>query len=509
MFRTFLFDIIKAKRYRFRLQFHQRQNNISFWKSYIDGEWVKAEDRKKYEIRNPVDDEILCCVPDMSIEDCQKAIDAAKYAFHSNEWSSLLAKQRSDLLKCWYDLLIENTDDIADIITAESGKPIKEAKREVLYGSSFIEWFAGEARRIYGDIVPSPKVDHEILVIKQPLGVAGVITPWNFPLSMITRKVSAALAAGCTLVIKPSALTPLTCLAMTRLAEEAGFPKGVINVVTTSDTRTIGEYMCNSPDIQIISFTGSTRIGKIVYSLCSKTMKRFSLELGGNAPLIVFNSADIERTARHVLAAKFRNCGQACVAANRIFVQEGIYEQFLERFKEQVEDLTIGNGRCESTQIGPLINEDQFNKMCEFVKDAREKNARILIGGEGLPKLGKLFFAPTIITDVPPEAKVCSEEIFGPIAPIIKFKTEEEAIQKANDTRVGLAGYFFSENLQQVFRVAKCLEVGMVGINEGIISTTEAPFGGVKESGIGREAGRQGIDEYVDIKYICLGNLKY
>uniref|UniRef100_A0A1A9VYC2 Succinate-semialdehyde dehydrogenase, mitochondrial n=1 Tax=Glossina austeni TaxID=7395 RepID=A0A1A9VYC2_GLOAU len=494
MFRTL--DVIRANRSRFRLHF-QLQNNLSFWKSYINGEWIEANDGERYEIKNPADGEIIRCVPNMKIEDCQKAIEAAKCAFHSEEWSSLCAKQRSQLLK------------IAEVITAESGKPITEAKREVLYGSSFIEWFGEEARRIRGEIVPYPKKDREILVVKQPLGVAGLITPWNFPLSMITRKAGAALAAGCTLVVKPSSFTPLTCLAVTRLAEEAGFPKGVINVVTTKSARTVGEYMCNSPDIQIISFTGSTRIGKIVYGLCSKTMKRISLELGGNAPLIVFDSADLKNAVESALAAKFRNCGQACTAANRIFVQEGIYKQFVDKFKTYVEDLSVGHGRCENTQIGPLINEDQLNKMNEFVKDAREKNACILTGGEGLPQMGKLFFAPTIITEVPREAKIYAEEIFGPIAPIIKFKGEKEVLQKANETRVGLAGYFFSENLQQVFRVAKCLEVGMIGINEGIISTTEAPFGGVKESGIGREAGHQGVDEYVDIKYICLGNLKY
>uniref|UniRef100_A0A1A9VYC3 Succinate-semialdehyde dehydrogenase, mitochondrial n=1 Tax=Glossina austeni TaxID=7395 RepID=A0A1A9VYC3_GLOAU len=475
-------------------------------KAFINGKWVDAADCEMFEVCNPASGKLVGCVPNMKIEDCQDAIVAAKCAFFSKEWSCLVAKQRADLLKCWAFLMKQNVDGIADIITAESGKPITEAKHEVLYGSSLLEWFAEEARRVFGEIIPSPKKDRELLVIKQPLGVAGLITPWNFPLSMITQKAGAALAAGCTLVIKPSLFTPLTCLAVAKLSEEAGFPRGVINVVTSSNARCIGEYMCKSRDIQIISFTGSTIIGKHIYRLCADDLKRVSLELGGNAPFIVFDSADLKKATESALLAKFHNCGQTCIAANRFFVQDGIYDRFVACFKQQVEDLVIGFGCSEETQIGPLINEDQLTTMSELVEDARKKNACILTGGCGVACLGKLFYAPTIITKVPPEARIYCEEIFGPIAPIIKFKTEEEAIRKANDTKSGLAAYFFTENLQQAFRVAKSLEVGVIGLNEGLVSTAEAPFGGIKDSGIGHEVGR--INEYINIKYICLGNLK-
>ncbi|KAL9899472.1 succinic semialdehyde dehydrogenase [Glossina fuscipes fuscipes] len=478
-------------------------------KAYINGKWVNASDGGVFDVKNPANGKVIGNVPNMTVGDCQEAIDAAKRAFHSNDWSSLTAKQRSALLKTWFRLIEQNGQEIAEIMTAESGKPINESKGEVLYGNSFLEWFAEEARRIYGEIVPAPVTNRELLVMKQPLGVAALITPWNFPLAMITRKAGAALAAGCTVVIKPAEDTPLTCLAVVKLAEDAGIPKGVINVITTKKAAPIGELLCKSPDVGTISFTGSTEVGKLLYRQCADTVKRVSLELGGNAPFIVFDSANLEKAVDGAMASKFRNCGQTCVSANRFFVQEGIYDRFINALKQRIEALKIGSGEFDDTQIGPLVNEMQFNKITEYVEDARTNNAHVLTGGKRLSDLGELFYAPTVITDVGPNARIYTEEVFGPIVSVIKFKTEEEALEKANQTRRGLAGYFFSENLQQVFRVAKRLEVGMVGVNEGLISAAEAPFGGVKESGIGREGCHYGIDEYVDVKYVCMGNLNY
>lgn len=417
-------------------------------------------------------------------------------------------------------------------MTAESGKPIVESKGEVLYGNAFMEWFAEEARRIYGEIVPAPVPNREIIVMKQPLGVAALITPWNFPLAMITRKAGAALAAGkntkfskylyikkfiviknrnlgCTVVIKPAEDTPFTALAVAKLAEEAGIPKGVVNVVTSNKAAPIGELFCKSPDIQGISFTGSTEVGRILFRQSAEGIKRVSLELGGNAPFIVFDSANLEKAVDGAMASKFRNCGQTCVSSNRFFIQEGIYDKFVAALKDRVEKLKIGPGDKETTQVGPLVNEMQFNKVSSFVEDARSKKADIVCGGKPIKKLGNLFYEPTIVTNIPTSAKIYTEEVFGPVVSIIKFKTEEEALAKANESRRGLAGYFYSDNVQQIFRVAKRLEVGMVGVNEGLISAAEAPFGGIKESGIGREGCHHGIDEYTEIKYICMGNLKY
>jgi len=412
-------------------------------------------------------------------------------------------------LQKWHKLIEENSQEIAEIMTAESGKPINESKGEVAYGNAFVEWFAEEARRVYGEIVPSPTPNREIIVMKQPIGVAALITPWNFPMAMITRKAGAALAAGCTVVVKPSEDTPLTALAVAKLAVDAGIPKGVINVVTTKEAAPIGDLFCKSPDVRGISFTGSTEVGKLLFRNSADGIKRICLELGGNAPFIVFDSANIEKAVDGAMASKFRNCGQTCVSANRFFVQDSIYDKFVGQLKKRVEALKIGDGQGCDVQIGPLINEMQFKKVSGFVEDARSKKANIILGGKPLADHGALFYAPTIVTDVPPSAQLYSEEVFGPVVSIIRFRDEEEAVRKANDTRRGLAGYFYSENLQQVFRVAKRLEVGMVGVNEGIISAAEAPFGGVKESGVGREGSKHGIDDYVDIKYICMGNLKY
>ncbi|XP_034662664.1 succinate-semialdehyde dehydrogenase [NADP(+)] GabD [Drosophila subobscura] len=478
-------------------------------KALVNGNWIDASGSATFEVRNPSSGELIGHVPNMNVSDAQDAINAAKQAYESKEWRSLTAKDRSNLLKKWHKLIEQHTQEIAEIMTAESGKPINESKGEVAYGNAFVEWFAEEARRIYGEIIPSPVANREIIVMKQPIGVAALITPWNFPLAMITRKAGAALAAGCTVVVKPSEDTPLTALAVAKLAEEAGIPGGVINVVTTNKAAPIGDLFCKSPDVRGISFTGSTEVGKLLFRNSADGVKRVCLELGGNAPFIVFDSANVEKAVEGAMASKFRNCGQTCVSANRFFVQDGVYEKFVSQLKERVEALKIGDGQSSDVQIGPLINQMQFKKVSGFVEDARSKKANVITGGKPLPSIGPLFYAPTIITDVPPTAQLYTEEVFGPVVSIIRFKDEPEAIQKANDTRRGLAGYFYSENLQQVFRVAKRLEVGMVGVNEGMISAAEAPFGGVKESGIGREGSKHGIDDYVDIKYICMGNLKY
>lgn len=422
-------------------------------------------------------------------------------------------------------------------MTSESGKPLIESQAEVNYGNSFIDWFAEEARRIYGEIIPSPNSDRELFIIRQPIGVAALITPWNFPHAMITRKAGAALAAGmiiifivrwnmnklfkliclcfvyvgCTVVIKPAEDTPLTALTLVRLANEAGFPKGVVNIITSSrkNAPEIGEFFCKSHDIAGISFTGSTEVGKLLYQNCAGTIKRLALELGGNAPFIVFESADLDVAVKGAIASKFRNCGQTCVASNRFFIQDSICDKFIEKFIEQLKTLKMGDGlKDKDVKLGPLINKMQFNKVSSFVEDAINKGGKIVYGGKNRSDLGELFFEPTIITNLTPNMKIYKEEVFGPIISIIPFKTEEEALKKANDTRRGLAGYFFSQNYQQIFRVAKKLEVGMIGINEGIISTAEAAFGGVKESGLGREGSRHGIDDFVNMKYICLGNLK-
>ncbi|XP_023176207.1 uncharacterized protein LOC111603016 [Drosophila hydei] len=478
-------------------------------KALVNGNWIDSCSRQTFEVKNPATGQVIGNVPDMTVEDAQQAIDAAKQAYESKEWRALTAKDRSNMLKKWHSLIEKHAQEIAEIMTAESGKPINESKGEVVYGNAFVEWFAEEARRIYGEIVPSGQPNREVIVMKQPIGVAALITPWNFPLAMITRKAGAALAAGCTVVVKPSEDTPLTALAVAKLAEQAGIPKGVINVVTTKNAAPIGELFCKSPDVRGISFTGSTQVGKLLFRNCADGIKRVCLELGGNAPFIVFDSANVDKAVDGAMASKFRNCGQTCVSANRFFVQEGVYDKFVTQLKERVEALKIGDGKSGDVQIGPLINKMQYNKVSGFVEDARDKKANIIVGGKGLQEVGELFYAPTIVTDVPTSAHIYTEEVFGPVVSIIKFKDEAEAVEKANDTKRGLAGYFYSENLQQVFRVAKRLEVGMVGVNEGIISAPEAPFGGVKESGVGREGSSHGIDDYVDIKYICMGNLKY
>uniref|UniRef100_A0A182PAH8 Uncharacterized protein n=1 Tax=Anopheles epiroticus TaxID=199890 RepID=A0A182PAH8_9DIPT len=470
-------------------------NPLKQSQAYVNGAWTGARSGATFEVQNPANGQVLGAVPDMSRDDVQLAIDAAYEAFYEPRWHNSTAKERAALLKNWHALMEKNRQEIANIMTAESGKPLVESLGEVTYGNSFVEWFAEEARRIYGEIVPSPVANRQIMMTRNPVGVAGLITPWNFPHAMITRKAAAAIAAGCTVVIKPAEDTPLTALALARLAEEAGFPKGVINVITSSRTHAaeIGQLLCGSDKVAAISFTGSTEVGKLLYRQCADGVKRIGLELGGNAPFIVFNSADMEKALTGAMNSKFRNCGQTCISANRFLIQDEVHDEFVAKLIERIRKLAIGDGSREGIQIGPLINQAQLKKVDQFVKDAKEKGATVRCGGQTLPKLGPLYYEPTVVTDLRDNMLLYNEEVFGPVVSVVRFKTEAEALAIANGTRRGLAGYFFSNDLNQVFRVARQLETGMIGINEGLISATEAAFGGIKESGIGRE-GIQDLD---------------
>uniref|UniRef100_A0A8D8PSS4 Succinate-semialdehyde dehydrogenase, mitochondrial n=1 Tax=Cacopsylla melanoneura TaxID=428564 RepID=A0A8D8PSS4_9HEMI len=490
------------------LRYMQRAGFSMYKLAYVNGEWVDCH--KKFPVYNPANDELLADVPDMGESEVQKAIDAAKEAFE--QWSQTTAKERGIALRKWFKELEGNKQALAEIMTKESGKPIGESLGEVAYANSFVDWFAEEGRRTYGEIVPSPVKSKELLMVREPLGVVGLITPWNFPMAMITRKASPALAAGCTCIIKPAEDTPLTALALAALAQEAGIPKGVFNVVTSSrsNANSVGKLLCTSPHVAGISFTGSTHVGKILYSHCAQGIKRISLELGGNAPFIVYSNANLDKAVTGALAAKFRNCGQACVAANRFLIQEDVFDQFVELLKTNItKSFHQGDAsKNEKCNLGPLINLAQVEKVNSIVKDAISKGAKVALGGGKVPSLGDKFFAPTILTNVTPEMLCYTEEVFGPVAVCIKFKTEEESLSIANNSSTGLAGYFYTNDISQAWRVAKKMQVGMVGINEGIISHTEAAFGGVKESGIGREGSRHGMDEFTQIKYMCFGNLE-
>lgn len=468
----------------------------------IGGEWVAPERGASYAVRNPATGEILAYVPDMGASATRKAIEAAHRAFPA--WRSLAAGARAVLLRRWADLMLQHQEDLGRILTAEQGKPFAEAQGEIRYGASFVEWFGEEARRVYGDIIPGHEADKRILVMKQALGVAGIITPWNFPNAMIARKVGPALAAGCTVVIKPAEATPLSALAMAVLAERAGIPPGVINVVTGQDPAPIGEELCTHPSVRKISFTGSTRVGKLLMAQCAGTMKRLSLELGGNAPFIVFDDADLDAAVAGAIASKYRNAGQTCVCANRLFVQESVAEAFSQKLAEAVSQLQVGDGMEPGVSVGPLINEAALAKVERIVADAVAKGARVIRGGKR-HVLGGTFYEPTILLNAQPGMDLAREEIFGPVAPVFTFRSEEEAIRLANDTEYGLAAYFYGRDVSRIFRVSEALEYGIVGVNTGLISTAVAPFGGVKESGVGREGGKYGIEEYLDIKYVCIG----
>ncbi len=472
--------------------------------SFINGQWNDDKTAQVFDVMNPATGQVISSVQSAGAADVHNAISAAAEAFKS--WSKLPAKQRSNYLRKWYDLILKNQDDLALILSMEQGKPLSEAKGEILYGASYIEWFAEEAKRVYGDIIPAASPDKRILTLKQPIGVTAAITPWNFPNAMITRKIAPALAAGCTIIVKPSEETPLSALALAVLAQEAGIPKAVLNITVTVQSVEIGEILCASPIVRKLSFTGSTPVGKILMRQSAGTVKKLSMELGGNAPFIVFDDADIDAAIQGTIVAKYRNAGQTCVCANRIFVQEGLYDEFAQKLKEAAEGLKIGSFDQPSVTIGPLINASAVTKIENIVADATNKGAKILSGGKK-HSLGENFYAPTILTNVSKDMMCFSEEIFGPVAPLYKFSTEEEVIKLANDTPYGLAAYFYSRDIGRVWRVSEALEYGMVGINEGIISSEAAPFGGIKESGNGREGSKYGMDDYQEIKYLCMGGL--
>lgn len=468
---------------------------------FIDGLWMDAADGKSFAVTNPATGETIAQVPTVSTEQVEQAVQAAEAAL--NAWKNMTAKERSVLLRKWFDLMVANQEDLAVILSTEQGKPLTESRGEILYGASFIEWFAEEAKRTYGDVIPHDKQGRRLVVIKQPVGVVAAITPWNFPNAMIARKVGPALAAGCTVVIKPASETPLSALALMVLAEQAGIPKGVLNVVTGS-SREIGEVLTTHPVVKKVSFTGSTQVGKLLMKQCSSTMKKISMELGGNAPFIVFEDADLDRAVKGAMASKFRNSGQTCVCSNRILVHANIYDQFLEKLTAAVRELKVAPAFEEGAEQGPLINEKAVEKIEEHIADAVGKGAKVLVGGKR-HELGQTFFEPTVLSHVTPDMLVARNETFAPLAPVFQFSTDEEAIQMANDTEFGLASYIYTESLSRAWKVGEALEYGMVGINEGLISTEVAPFGGVKESGTGREGSKYGIEDYLDIKYMCMG----
>ncbi|EMD5181219.1 NADP-dependent succinate-semialdehyde dehydrogenase [Klebsiella michiganensis] len=467
----------------------------------INGRWRDASSKETLAVTNPANGQQLGSVPKMGGAETREAIDAAAGALPA--WRALTAKERSAILRRWFELMMEHQDDLARLMTLEQGKPLAEAKGEISYAASFIEWFAEEGKRIYGDTIPGHQADKRLLVIKQPIGVTAAITPWNFPAAMITRKAGPALAAGCTMVLKPASQTPFSALALAELANRAGIPEGVFNVVTGSASE-VGNELTGNPLVRKLSFTGSTEIGRQLMEQCAKNIKKVSLELGGNAPFIVFDDADLDKAVEGALASKFRNAGQTCVCANRLYVQDGVYDRFAEKLQQAVSKLQIGDGLQPNVTIGPLIDEKAIAKVQEHIADALGKGARIVTGGN-VHELGGNFFQPTILVDVPGDAKVAKEETFGPLAPLFRFKDEADVIAQANDTEFGLAAYFYARDLSRVFRVGEALEYGIIGINTGLISTEVAPFGGVKSSGLGREGSKYGIEDYLEIKYMCIG----
>ena len=482
-------------------------NNKSLFRqqAYINGRWTDADQGKRYSIHNPLDKTQIGVVPDMGASETSRAIEAANEALP--KWKSMAAGERSVVLRRWHELQLENLEDLAYLLTLEQGKPIAEARGEIRYGASFVEWFAEEGKRAYGDVIPGHGHDKRIVTIKQPIGVVAAITPWNFPNAMITRKVAPALAAGCTVVIKPAEDTPYSALALAELAEQAGFPPGVFNIITAKNPVAVGNTLTASPIIRKLSFTGSTPVGKLLMRQCADTVKKVSLELGGNAPFIVFDDANIDEAVKGAIASKYRNAGQTCVCANRIFVQAGIYDAFVEKMAVAVQEQIVGSGLDEQVNIGPLINEKALIKVENLVDDAIQSGAKLIIGGKR-HELGSTFFEPTILTDVSTSMSISKEEIFGPVAPIYRFDTDEEVISLANDTPYGLAAYFYGQNINRVWKVAEALEYGMVGINTGMISTPVAPFGGIKESGIGKEGSKYGIEEFMEVKYLCFGGVE-
>jgi succinate-semialdehyde dehydrogenase/glutarate-semialdehyde dehydrogenase len=466
----------------------------------IDGKWVTSD--KTFPVTDPANGAEVTTVPDLGAKEAREAIDAASRALPA--WSAKTAKERAAILKRWFDLVTAETENLAQLMTIEQGKPLAESRGEVAYGASFIEWFAEEGKRAYGRTIPTTFASKRYLTIKQPIGVVAAIAPWNFPIAMITRKAAPALASGCTIVIKPAAETPLCALAMAKLALDAGVPPGVLNVVTTMNAPAVGKVFCEDPRVRKLSFTGSTAVGKALYRQCADTVKKLTLELGGNAPLLVFDDANLEQAVAGAMASKYRNAGQTCVCANRILVQSGIYDRFAAALVDAVKKLKVGPGLESGINIGPLINGEAIEKVEKLVGDAVKKGAKVLTGG-AVDNAGALFYSPSVVGDVKPDMDIVREEIFGPVAALVRFDTEADAIRIANDTPFGLAAYLFSQNLSRAWRVAEKLEAGMVGVNEGIFSNETVPFGGVKESGLGREGAAEGLDEYLETKFICLG----
>ncbi len=459
----------------------------------------------RFDVFNPATDEVVGSAPEMGAKETREAIEAAQVEFAS--WSKRPSKERSEILEKWYELTMAAQEELAQIMTAECGKPLAESRGEVAYGASFIKWYAEEAKRVYGEMIPAASHDKRLLVMKQPIGVVACITPWNFPLAMITRKMAPALAVGCTGVVKPAAETPLSAIRMAEIAYEAGIPRDAMAIITGTDAKAIGGEMTSNPIVRKVSFTGSTAVGKLLMAQSASTVKKMALELGGNAPFIVFDDADLDAAVAGAIASKYRNAGQTCVCANRFLVQAGVYDAFTEKLAEAVKALKIGNGVDDGVNIGPLISKAGIEKVQDHVADAIAHGGEVMVGGKAIQRAGH-FFEPTVIKNVSLSAKVAREETFGPLAPIFKFETEEEAVKIANDTEFGLAAYFYAQNISRIFRVSEALEYGMVGVNEGIISTEVAPFGGVKESGLGREGSHFGADEFLELKYVCLGGMK-
>ena len=472
--------------------------------AFVAGDWVEADASSGIAVTNPATGDVVGYVPSLGEDETNAAIAAAEKSRHA--WAKRTAKERSDILKRWFSLMVENADDLGAILTAEQGKPLAEAKGEILYGASFVEWFAEEARRAYGDVIPPHQSDKRIVVLKQPIGVVAAITPWNFPNAMITRKAGPALAAGCSFVVKPATQTPLSAMALAVLAERAGLPKGLFSVLT-GPSRAIGGAMTSSPIVRKLSFTGSTEVGAVLYAQCAPTIKKLGLELGGNAPFIVFDDADLDAAVEGAIISKFRNNGQTCVCANRIYVQSGVYDAFAQKLAERVGTMKTGNGFDEGVTFGPLIDDAAVDKVQEHIANATEHGAKVILGGEK-HELGGTFFQPTILANVTASMAVATEETFGPVAPLFRFETEDEVVTAANNTEFGLASYFYTTNLARAWRVGEALEYGIVGLNTGLISAAEAPFGGVKSSGIGREGSRYGLEEFLEIKYLCMGGIE-
>lgn len=474
--------------------------------AYVNGRWCEADQGARTDIHNPANNERLGSVPNMGVDETRRAIDAARAA--QPAWRKRTAKERAAVLRKWFELMMTHQEDLARIMTAEQGKPLTEARGEVAYAASFLEWFAEEAKRVYGDVIPGHQADKRILVQKEPVGVTAAITPWNFPAAMITRKVGPALAAGCAMVLKPAPQTPFSALALAALAEQAGLPAGLFSVITADvdRSREVGGELCANPTVRKLSFTGSTAVGIKLMEQCAPSLKKLSLELGGNAPFIVFDDADLDAAVEGAMVSKYRNAGQTCVCANRIYVQDSVYDAFAAKLADAVRKLKVGDGTGADVTTGPLINADAVDKVQRHLADATDKGAKVLVGGKP-HELGGFFFEPTIITEVDSSMLVAREETFGPLAPLFRFTDEDDVVRQANDTEFGLAAYFYARDLSRVFRVAEALEYGMVGINTGLISTELAPFGGMKSSGLGREGSKYGIEEYVEIKYLCLGGI--